>query len=143
MDTDALSLQDLRDIVTPEPPPLWPFAPGLWIAIVVMTLTTALLVWTYREHRRRNAYRRAGLTLLEDAKTGRDVSVVLKRVALATYPRDEVASLLGDDWLQFLTASCPRHDISPLADLPADAQASPQSVALARTWISHHQACAS
>lgn len=143
MDSDAPSLQDLRDIVTPDPPSFWPFAPGLWIAIGVAVMLAVLLAWSYRERRRRNAYRRAGLALLDDARTGHEVAVILKRVALATYPREEVASLIGDDWRQFLAASCPRHDVSTLTAQPADAPPSPQSLETARAWIRHHRAHAS
>lgn len=140
MDNDAPSLQDLREIVVPESPSPWPFAPGVWIAIAVVALLAALCGWILWDHRRRNAYRRAGLTLLDDARSGHDISVLLKRVALATYPREEVASLFGPDWLEFLTSSCPRHDVSSLAKLDPQQQPSPESVALARTWITHHQA---
>ena len=35
MPQDAASLQNLRDIVVPEPPPLWPLAPGVWVLLVI------------------------------------------------------------------------------------------------------------
>ena len=65
MPQDAASLQNLHDIVLPEPPPLWPPAPGIWVLLVIgLAVVTALVVWWWRV-RSRNAYRRAGLALLE------------------------------------------------------------------------------
>ena len=44
-------------------------------------LTAAFVAW--RRARIASAYRRAGLALLEDAQTSRDLTITLKRVALA------------------------------------------------------------
>ena len=139
MEEETLSLQDLRDLIIPPAPPLWPLAPGLWIALGVVTLLLALLVWTVLSRRRRNAYRRAGLSLLKDARTTHEASVILKRVALVAYPREQVASLHGDEWISFLASSCPEHSFGPLAGLAPAAPLPPTALSLARTWITHHR----
>lgn len=138
MNDDALTLQDLREIVLPPAPPFWPLAPGLWIALGLLTLLAALLAWTLCSRRQRNAYRGVGLTLLNDARSSHDVSVLLKRVALAAYPREQVASLYGDEWLCFLANTCPEHNFTPLVNLPPTTPLSPTTLTLARTWITHH-----
>jgi len=102
------SLDKLHDIVQPSPPPLWPPGEGFWVALVVLVVgIVAGLRWR-RARRQRNAYRVAGLELLAQAQNVHDVSVTLKRVALAAWPRAQVASLHGSDWVHFLNNTCRR-----------------------------------
>ena len=139
MPQDPASLQNLRDIAVPEPPPLWPPAPGVWVLLIVLAaVVTALAVFWHRR-RADNAYRRAGLSLLEDARTVREVNVILKRVALAVYPRPEVAPLYGDGWAAFLDGSCRGVRFTRFGDLEDDAEAPREVRALARTWIRRHR----
>ena len=138
MPQDAASLQNLRDIVVPEPPPLWPPAPGVWVLLVVALAVIIALVLLWWRARQRNAYRRAGLALLETARTTREVNITLKRVALAVWPRPEVAPLYGDDWAAFLDGSCSRTRFAALAAVD-DGQASRDLHRQARTWIRHHR----
>ncbi len=142
MQSDPYSLNNLRDIVIPDPPPLWPFATGLWIAIGIVALTIGLIIWRLMIIRRRNAYRRAGLQLLHTATSTRDVSVIMKRVALAAFPRERVASLYGDDWTEFLQETCP--SLSFTAAVAGEDSASPsiESITLAKTWIQRHRVSA-
>jgi hypothetical protein len=135
--TDPYSLNNLRDIVIPDSPPLWPFATGLWIAIGVVALTIGLIIWRLIIIRKRNAYRRAGLQLLHTATSTRDVSVIMKRVALAAFPREQVASLYGDDWIAFLQETCP--SVSFAAAGEESASPSGEFVALAKKWIQGHR----
>jgi hypothetical protein len=142
MTIDPYSLNNLRDIVIPDPPPLWPFATGLWIAIGVVVLTIGLIIWRLMIVRRRNAYRRAGLQLLSTATSTRDVSVIMKRVALAAFPREQVASLYGGDWIAFLQETCP--SVSFTAEIAGEDSASPSGefIKVARTWIQRHRVSA-
>jgi hypothetical protein len=99
----------LRDIHGPPAPGLWPPAPGWWVLVGLLLLLLVLLVRTL--HRRYGALRRRREILEElAALRGRDagadlaaeVSALLKRVALARFPRSEVASLTGQAWVEFL-----------------------------------------
>ena len=140
MPQDSASLQNLRDIVVPEAPPLWPPAPGVWVLLVIiLAVVLALFLWWWRA-RQRNAYRRAGLALLENAGTTRDINIILKRVALAVWPRAEVAPLYGDDWTGFLDNSCSRTRFSSLGVVDDGAEPSRDLQTLASTWIRHHRA---
>ncbi len=104
MKNSELSLNDLHDIVLPEAPGLWPFAPGLWALIGLVGLLLIAILWQLSKRHQANAYRRAGLQLLQSATSTYDINVVLKRVALAVYPREQVAPLHGADWTRFLNA---------------------------------------
>lgn len=139
MDADQYSLSNLQDIVVPDPPSLWPPAPGVWVALGTILLALLLAGWWWRTIRRRNAHRRAGLMLLGEARTAYDVSVVIKRVALSVFPREQVASLYGDDWATFLHTTCPKRDFQALAATAASADANQELLELATTWIRHHR----
>jgi hypothetical protein len=140
MPQDAASLQNLRDIVIPEPPTLWPPAPGVWVLLVIALAVAIALFLLWRRTRARNAYRRAGIALLEDARTTRDVNVILKRVALAAWPRPEVAPLYGDDWAAFLDGNCARSRFSSLAPVDDATEPPRELTRSARIWIRHHRA---
>jgi hypothetical protein len=139
MDGDQYSLNNLRGIAIPDPPPYWPPAPGVWVALGIVVAIALLVRWRLSVIRRRNAYRKAGLALLGDVRTSYDVSVVLKRVALAAFPREQVASLYGDDWVAFLHKTCPRSYFSAMVPSDASASSSDELVELAEIWIRHHR----
>ncbi|MCP3689713.1 MAG: DUF4381 domain-containing protein, partial [Gammaproteobacteria bacterium] len=84
---DKYSLSNLRDIGLPDAPQLWPLAIEAWLLLALLASITFILIYQRQQVKRRNAYRRAGLELLDGARTMHDVSVVLKRVALAAHPR--------------------------------------------------------
>lgn len=140
MEPNSQSLSNLQDIVVPAAPSFWPPASGFWIlvALILMLLITA--TWCITQSRRRNAYRRAGLTLLESANTVYDINVVLKRVALAVFPREQVAALHGENWIQFMQSTCPGEQFPTLSQ-SAEATPATESIrASARAWIRKHQA---
>ena len=139
MPQDSASLQNLRDIVVPDPPPLWPPAPGVWVLIVIALAVVIALILMWWRSRARNAYRRAGLALLENARTIRDINIILKRVALAVWPRREVAPLYGDEWVSFLDHTCPRTRFASLGMIEDGAESSVELRRQARTWIRSHR----
>ena len=139
MDDDPLSLSNLRGIVIPDAPPIWPLASGAWVVLGMIGFVLLFVAWRIHTVRRRNAYRKAGLSLLCGAATAHDISVILKRVALAVFPREQVASLYGDDWAAFLHKTCPRQNFDELAKNDASAESDEGLIALASTWIRHHR----
>ena len=139
MNSQPYSLSNLRDIVIPDPPPSWPPAPGVWVVLIIVSLVIFVLCVQWILSRKRNAYRRAGLALLEGANTVHDVSVVLKRVALAAFPREQVASLYGRDWAAFLNQSCFRCQFSEMALGNPIGEVGNELIEQARTWVRHHR----
>ena len=109
-------LAALHDIHAPPPPEWWPPAPGWWIVCAVSLLLLGWGAWRLWRFYRRTAYKRAALRelrrLRQAAHRGesphtvvRDLAVLLRRVALAVYPREQVAGLHGRAWLEFLDAT--------------------------------------
>ncbi len=139
MDSDQYSLNNLRDIAIPDPPTFWPPAPGAWLALAIVVAVVFLVGWRLVAARKRDAYRRAGLLLLSHAKTAHDVSVIMKRVALAVFPREQVASLYGNDWAVFLHKTCPRGQFPKIVSTDAGAESNQELIELAGVWIRHHR----
>lgn len=139
MNSEQYSLNNLRDIVVPDAPPFWPPAPGAWIALGILAAVTIILCRRFYSTWKCNAYRRAGVELLRGANTARDVAVVLKRVALAVFPREQVASLYGEPWVAFLNRTCSRCHFSEIDTTDSSAEASHELVELGGIWIRHHR----
>ena len=106
------SALQLRDIHTPGVPEFWPPAPGWWLLAVAAII---LLVWLGIKLRHYLRFRRQRNQVLQmlDELAGRfdsaqapewlsELSILLRRVALTRFPRRQVASLHGRDWLHFL-----------------------------------------
>ncbi len=163
MTEKALTIMDLRDIAVPEPVGFWTPAPGTWVILAVLVIILAVLIWRGVARWRSGAYRRAGLARLSqiegqlvtpDRETValHELSVLLKRVALAAFPRKQVAPLYGENWLRFLERTCegctfmtgPGHLLAvamyagPKVSL-SNAEEGKQLVNLARTWIKDHR----
>jgi len=101
----------LRDIHVPFTD-WWPPAPGWWI-VAALALITLFGLWRFiqkafvRRRRQRTvlaawAEVREGLLETTDPGSLAKASEFMRRVALASYPREKVASLSGDAWLAFL-----------------------------------------
>ncbi|MFA3917009.1 DUF4381 domain-containing protein [Ruegeria hyattellae] len=146
----GLGLVDLIDLLeeVPEPRaiPLTPQTPG-WIVmgVVAAALLFLLLHWMLRRHRA-EAYRRAALREL--AQAGDDpgaVATILRRTALVAFPRAEVASLAGSDWLAFLDGTFKGTGFldgagKDFATAPFRPHApNPEAKKLARDWIRGHR----
>jgi hypothetical protein len=103
----------LYDIITPAPVPWWPPAPGWYVVGGVALVLAVWAGWIVWRRRQAAAYRRAALAELQrlKARTADDAQRVLalqelptlvKRTALAAFPRQAVASLSSTAWLEFL-----------------------------------------
>ncbi|WP_040677639.1 DUF4381 domain-containing protein [Rhizobium mesoamericanum] len=160
--TTETALRSMHDIVVPAPvswlPQTWGW--GLLGSVAV----ALLLVWGFIAlgRYRRNAYRREALQLLDAIRddirspaTRKDgihrLSELMKRTALAAWPRLTVACLTGSDWNKFLKATseeAPGRALEKLFDdfeyraeasidlLPANI--GDDLVADARRWIVRH-----
>jgi len=147
-------LAGLRDIHLPDPVSWWPPAPGWWLLALGAVVVLGLAVWALGRHLKRRrrlrgilaevdalaaAYRRNG-----DAQAlCSGLSLTLRRVALAAWPRERVAGLTGTAWLQFLDDSGgggafghgPGHVLVQAAYGDGTAVDAEALVTLARRWI--------
>ena len=107
------TLVNLKDIHLQPPVSFWPPAPGWWILAVLLIPSLFIgVVLFYRQHKKRKPKTEA-LRILKDLQilyqnskdevvSLRNLSNLLRRTALTFYDNDEVASLQGSSWLEFL-----------------------------------------
>jgi hypothetical protein len=138
--SDPGDLSNLRDIVVPPDVSLWPPAPGWWIVGAAVVASAAVVAAATIARHRRNAYRRAALRELMTADAGA-ISAILKRAALAAFPREKVASLNGAAWLTFLDRTGgTRFVSSDLETLTYGGDGDRAAAAAeARRWIERHR----
>lgn len=148
MKPDPTNLDLLHDLVTPSPVPWWPPTPGVAIVLAVLLLALLALAVKRLIHWQRNRYRREALHLLNDPATHpAEWPALLKRTALAAWPRAEVADLTGSAWLEFLdrTGGGNRFSQGPgrtLESLAFDPKAGGDTAELKRLvadWIKTHR----
>jgi hypothetical protein len=157
----TVDLARLHDIVIPQAISYAPTTIGWYIVGALLLMVIAWLAAYMIRRRRASRYRRealAELTRIERRVQGTDggealtdLDVLLKRVALAAYPRVDVASLSGEAWLRFLDRSANTTQFSTghgraLADLPYATAGDRRTAgadglalaAVARAWIRNH-----
>lgn len=145
MKSDPYSLNNLQDLVEPGPLSGWPPPAGWWWLLILALALAVLGMWRWRIRYRRTAFRREGLAVLAELEGGTPsvgtISQLLKRVALAARPREEVAALSGDRWTAWLARDAGRALPVPaekaLASTYTDpgAAAPPELLDFARSWI--------
>lgn len=108
---ETVELQ-LKEIHLPELITWWPPAIGWWLLLIIIPLVIGGLFWLYRRMTRKTATKSAKKILnqikqqsLSDEETVKQLSALLRRVAMSVAPRDEIASLTGSAWLSYLDAS--------------------------------------
>jgi len=115
MNTPAQAGLQLRDIHLPGPPDFWPPAPGWWLLTAVLLGLLAwggLLAWRQMKIRLQRRHILALLEQMERSSNGQatpellaQLSRLTRRLALMRFPRRDIASLTGQDWLRFLDNS--------------------------------------
>jgi Ca-activated chloride channel family protein len=147
----------LIDIALPAPISLWPQTWPLRIVLVVAAVALVSGAWCFFRWWHRNRYRREALAELDriEAAIGEAPSPgapealasLVRRTALAAFPREQIASLAGPAWLAFLDCTADTHDFSAGAGQALEAEAyrpAPGNpIALpgaVRHWIRAHHA---
>lgn len=110
MDSIDGNLANLHDIVLAPPVSWWPPAPGWYVLAFVIAALVIALAWRARRRWLARRYRVQALTELrairldptDPATAAANMMTLLKRTALAAYPRQQVAGLSGADWWSFL-----------------------------------------
>lgn len=103
----------LKDIHLPDAISWWPPAIGWWLIIILLPLLIVFLYWFYKRLTRKTAINTAikRLTVIKECSSLdneiklRELSMLIRRVAISLQQRDEVASLTGRQWLAFLDSS--------------------------------------
>lgn len=155
------ALNGLHEIPLPAPVSYRPATVG-WVVVGLLVL--AIVAWAaWRAWRRwqANAYRRAALRELAgletrlgaahgDGRAAAELPALVKRTALARFPRERMASMTDDEWLAFLDRTCPPGGfvagpgkLLPVLAYgrtpPTDAELH-DLTALVRRWIEKHDA---
>jgi len=119
-------LAKLHDIHLPAPIGWWPLAPGWYLLLVIVLLLLGLVFYFLRRAQRHKRAKLQALQLLHryeqeyqteanSQQSSMKVSELLRRVALAYYPREDVAGLQGDAWLSFLARTSKGIDFKALS----------------------------
>lgn len=148
----ATALEGLRDIHLPAPISFWPPAPGWWALALLLLVCACATLWI----RRRRRIRRLALHELAalEARFSADpkpvelavsLTALIRRVALRTSTRPDVASLHGEPWVEFLTVGAKSEARAPhvVRDLfqtayggqRAESGEPAEWLAFARCWI--------
>lgn len=148
----------LRDIHLPPEISWWPLAWGWWLVLLLVLCGLVALVWWWLKrpvtNQRVNISAQASalqeLERIEQQYSNdpmglvRELSVLLRRIAISLYGRRSVAGLTGVTWLQFLDKQSGSPVFSQrfqqaLTELPYRAQGSVDVSALVqevRQWLS-------
>ncbi|ASG68697.1 membrane protein [Francisella halioticida] len=106
-------LAQLKDIYLPDRiSQLWPLAYGWWIVlgIIVLIIILAMIILRIKKKKKQyknsiidefrqeveNVYKDDPMHVLES------ISVYLKRVAMQKFPNEQIKTLYGEKWLEFL-----------------------------------------
>lgn len=106
-------LKQLRDIQLPDSISLWPLAIGWYFLGALLIIVSALMIAYFVRRSRRLQSRRYLVKRLEnlreryqqerDARViAVELSMLLRRASLVSFPRQLVAGLQGEQWLSFL-----------------------------------------
>ena len=107
-----LSTIPLHDIHLPAAVSWWPLAIGWWLLIILVMLTVAAWVWWLRR-KRQHQWRVDALAVLRDIEQAHrqhsdavqlvnELSVWLRRVCVSVFPRQQIAAVTGQRWLEAL-----------------------------------------
>jgi len=160
---DPASLQNLNDIVLPVDVGWWPLASGWYYLGSLLLIALAWFVYRTIRNWNENRYRRTALhqlkLLASDIKDTdrrdaglRQLPVLLKRTALSVYPRSQLASLTGKNWLDFLNSKVSKASFNEstaalldklsysVGDLDTvDSKTAEALLRSCRHWLEHHQ----
>lgn len=107
-------LGKLQDIHYPAPVSLWPLAFGWIILFCMICFGTLLSIYLYIRYQRKIYAKKIILQRLavirnnefsSEVNIFEELSMLLKRAALYAFPREKVAGLCGESWLQFLDST--------------------------------------
>jgi hypothetical protein len=155
----AATIRQMADIALPPPVSMMPATWGWAVLAGLIVLAFAIAFFLWLRRRAQNRYRRDALAEIDtlEMRAGNEAGRVealaalpgiLKRAALAVWPREQVAALNGPAWVEFLKANAGKAQADAdgyaiftdaeyrLADI--DEQTARRGFAAARQWIVGH-----
>jgi hypothetical protein len=151
-------LSKLRDIHLPEPIGWWPLAPGWYLLVLLVIAILITIIFFLRRYYLNGSAKRDALRLLKIYQqqyqsemnsqiSSAHISLLLKRVALAYFPRARVASLQGDEWILFLNNTAKKLNFEEVRAELLEMPYQPQKdcdlgllFEMAHTWIKQRRA---
>ena len=151
----------LIDIPLPQPVSLLPQTWPSRIAIALLLAAAIAAVWRIAHQRHVNRYRREALAELGRIEQAVDadkapaelvtrLAVLVRRTALAAFPREKIAPLAGPAWLAFLDSTYDGSEFSegpgrllasaPYQRIAPDGGEVRSLAAVVRRWIGGHHA---
>ena len=142
----------LKDIHLPAPIGWWPLAPGWWLVVLVILAIVGWIAWRWWQWHKSMQGLQAALHELETlqrqyAQQGnvlvRELSVLLRRIAISLYGRQQVSGYTGSRWLEFLDQKAGKnlfkgkfdHLLTELPYQPEHAVNAEALVKAVRAWI--------
>ena len=106
----GIDLSGLRDIHLPDIPSLWPLPTVFWIVLFSVVLTGGGLwaLWKYAHRITAKKYANHEVDSLTERFSGNnykiasEICLLLRRIALMKFKREDVSLLSGKAWRQFL-----------------------------------------
>lgn len=150
---NSQELAQLREIHLPDPIGWWPLAPGWYLLAIGSIIGLVIIMMWLRRCYLNGQAKREALRLLsiyqqqyrpevDSQLMSARLSGLLKRVALAYYPREKVARLQGDEWIDFLNKTSKKMDFSLVRVALLEQPYNPTNkhdlsllFSMARTWI--------
>ena len=110
MQKQGIDLSGLKDIHLPEIPSVWPLPAIFWIVLFLAISIVLFTRWIWRYSHRITAVRYAkrqveSLTRQfgeNGYKVSYEICLLLRRIALMKFKRENVSSLSGKEWRSFL-----------------------------------------
>ncbi|MBO4643006.1 MAG: DUF4381 domain-containing protein [Alphaproteobacteria bacterium] len=110
MQGQGIDLSGLRDIHLPEIPSVWPLPIAFWIMLFSVFLTVFVFRWGWTYFHRITAKKYANREVESltkrfkgnNYKISSEICLLLRRIALMKFKREDVSLLSGKAWRQFL-----------------------------------------
>lgn len=110
MQGQGIDLSGLRDIHLPELPPFFPLPMIFWIVLFLLAASVFLgwKIWLYSHRITAKKYANREVESLtkrfegNDYKIAVEICLLLRRIALTKFKREDVSSLSGKQWRRFL-----------------------------------------
>ncbi|MEH6606238.1 MAG: DUF4381 domain-containing protein [Pseudomonadales bacterium] len=148
-------LHGIDEIVMPEAVSWMPQTLGWKILAVLVCVGLAFLSYRAASLWLKNRYRRAALRQLDalatepGSKPSAQLMTILKATALQAFPREQVAGISGESWLEFLDQHCDKVQFNSdlgrrliqsqyAGQVVEDDRQAQQAIAMAKVWVSRH-----